>query len=296
MLGGKVYAGPAPASLLQSPTAGATNVDPDPTLTWRWVDDLMLNGSFETGFNPGWYIGGQYPNIWQVYTDTTNAYGMGYRLATTYMPNSPRSAGQLFQDLYVPADALSATFQWKERLWNLMPVYPLLARLRVLLYQGGTPVALLEDVTGKEPQFLSHNWVTRSTNLLAYAGQNIQLVSQADGYLAQAYSGWYADLDGFTFSCEHFSAPPEFQVYLGKSSTLRSTNLVGTTAELNLAAPPLASATTYYWRVAAVRDGITNYSSTTQFKNGQRVLPQMTVTGRTATGVLLSFPTHPNWN
>ena len=292
-LGGNACASSAPGPLLQSPSPGATNVAPDTTLTWRWVDDLMVNGSFETGFSPGWYAGGQYPAIWAVYTDTTNAYGMGYKWAGSSMPNVLRSTGQVFQDLYIPADAISATLQWKERIYNTLP-YTIMGRLRVLLYQGGVPVVLLEDAMGNEPQFLSHNWVSRSTNLLAYAGQNIQLVVQADGYIPQAAFAWFADVDGFGFSSEYFSAPPEFQVYLGKSSTLRSTNLVGTTSELSFAAPPLAPATSYFWRVAAVRDGVTNYSSTVQFKTGQRVLPQVTMTGRTATGVLLSFPTQAN--
>ncbi|MEI2724832.1 MAG: hypothetical protein V9H26_15185 [Verrucomicrobiota bacterium] len=164
-----------------------------------------------------------------------------------------------------------------------------------MIFQGGVPVALLEDAMGNEAQFLGGNWVSRSTNLLAYAGQSFQLVIQANGYVALPASNfWFADLEGFTFKCEYFSAPPDFQVYIGKNATLRSTNLVTTTTELSFSALPLDSLTTYFWRVGAVRDGVTNYSNTAQFKTHQRVLPQLVVTGRTSTGILLSFPSRTN--
>lgn len=269
---------------------GTMNVDPDPTFTWRWVDDLIANGSFESGMSPGWYTGGPDSSIWQVYTSTTNAYGMGYKWATTFMPSSNRATGQMIQDLYVPADATSATLQWKERIWQLASPGMLIGRLRILLYQNGSPVLLLEDAFGTEYEFGTHNWVSRSTNLLAYAGQSLQLVIQADSYSSLARSFWIADVDGFTFSSEHFSAPPEFQVYLGRSSPLRSTNQVGDLTALNFAAPPLSPSTVYYWRVAAVRDGVTNYSSTALFKTGQRVLPMLALSGRSDTGLRFTFP------
>jgi hypothetical protein len=289
-------ASPAPAPLLQSPASGALNVDPDTTLSWRWVDDLMANGSFESGMTPGWYTGGANPDIWQIFTSATNAWGMGYRWAGTQSPYyvSPAN-GQLIQDLYIPADAVSATLQWSERIINLQPYVPM-ARLRVMLFQGGSWVTTLEDALGSEPIFMSRNWVTRSTNLLAYAGQSLQLVVQANSYYPQAATMWWADVDGFSFTCENASATPEFQVLLGKSSVLRATNQVGDTTALSLVAPPLDSSMTYYWRVGAVRDGVTNLSTTAHFKTGQRVLPAVTVAGVTDTGVRLSFPTRAGRN
>jgi hypothetical protein len=289
-------ASPAPAPLLQLPASGAVNVDPDTTLSWRWVDDLMVNGSFESGMTPGWYTGGANPDIWQIFTSTTNAYGMGFRLAGTQSPYYVAPAnGQLIQDLYIPADAVSATLQWSERIFDFIPTYPV-ARLRVMLFQGGGWVTTLEDALGNEPMFLSHNWVTRSTNLLAYAGQSLQLVVQVNFYDPRAATMWLADLDGFSFACEFTSAMPEFQVFLGKSSTLRATNQIGDTTALSLAVPPLDSLTTYYWRVGAVRDGVTNFSTTAHFKTGQRVLPAVTVAGVTDTSVRLSFPTRTGRN
>ncbi len=106
-------ANPAPAPTLQTPAANATNVDPDGWFGWRWVDDLMANGSFESGLTPGWYTGGQYPSVWKVYTSTTNAWGMGYRFVSTDFTLIPAPAyGQIIQDIYVPADATSATLSW----------------------------------------------------------------------------------------------------------------------------------------------------------------------------------------
>jgi len=118
---------------------------------------------------------------------------------------------------------------------------------------------------------------------------------QADTYSPEAYVLWWADVDGFSLACEH-SSTPEFQVLLGKSSILRSTNQIGDTTELMLAGPALDPSTTYYWRVGAVRDGVTNFSATAHFRTGLRVLPQLTVTGLTSTGVGLSFPSLLNRN
>jgi hypothetical protein len=185
--------------------------------------------------------------------------------------------------------------QWSERIFDFVPTYPL-ARLRVMLVQGGGLVAMLEDALGTEAAFLSHNWVNRSTNLLAYAGQSLQLVIQVNLYDLRAATMWLADVDGFSFAFEYTTATPEFQVLLGKSSTLRATNQIGDTTALSLAAPPLDSLTTYYWRVGAVRDGVTNFSTTAHFKTGQRVLPTVTVAGVTDTRVRLSFPSRADRN
>ena len=256
----------------------------------------MVNGSFESGMSPGWYSGGANPDMWQIFTSTTNAYGMGYRLAGTQSPYFVTPAnGQLIQDLYIPSDAVSATLRWSESIFDFVPNSPA-ARLRVMLFQGGGWVATLEDAYGNEPAFRSHAWVTRNTNLLAYAGQSLQLVVQANFYDPQASTLWWADVDGFSFACEYASATPEFQVLLGKSSTLRATNQIGDTTALSLAAPALDASTTYYWRVGAVRDGVTNFSTTAHFKTGQRVLPIVNVVGVTGTGVRLSFPTRSDRN
>jgi hypothetical protein len=289
-------ASPAPAPSLQSPAQGATNVDPDTTLTWRWVDDLIANGSFESGMDPGWYTSGANPDMWQIFTSTTNTWGMGYRLAGTQTPYFFYPAtGQLIQSIYIPADAVSATLQWSERIFDMVPTY-LLARLRVMMYQGGAWVRTLEDALGNEPVFLSHNWVTRSTNLLAYAGQSFDLVIQANTYDPRAVNSWFADVDGFGLACEHASATPQFLVWLGKSAALGETNQIGATTALSLIVPPLQPFTRYYWRVGALRDGVTNFSSTAYFNTGQRVLPALRVVGVTNTGVRLSFPTRAGRN
>lgn len=285
-----VPASPAPAPLPQSPAPGALNVDPDTRLTWRWVDELIANGSFESGLTPGWYVGGSNPEIWYIHTDSTNAYGMGYRWASTFMPYGYQASGQLMQDVFIPADATSATLRWSERITNGMPYYfPVIGRLSVQLYQDHLPVVTLHNAYGGEPEFLSYNWVTRTTNLLAYAGQIFQLVVEADGYPPYGQN-WRAELDGFSLACEYSSALPEFLVFLGKTSALGPTNQLGDTTALSLAPPALDSLTTYYWRVGAVRDGVTNFSATAQFTTGQRILPALTVTGVTSTSVHLSFP------
>ncbi|HEY5911589.1 MAG TPA: hypothetical protein VJA21_13400 [Verrucomicrobiae bacterium] len=286
MVGAVALASPAPAPLLVSPANGATNVDPDQILSWRWIDELMVNGGFDGGLSPGWYTGGSNPSLWQVYTTPTN------RFATTIIPMSTLAMGQLIQDFYIPLDATSATLQWQERVWNLLPS-TLIGRLRVLLFQGGGAVAKFEDATGSEAIFRPHTWVSRSADLGAYAGSSLQLVIQADTYSPAAVSSWYADVDSFTLRCEHGSTP-EFQVYVGKSQVLGPSNQVGTTTSLSYWSLPLDPNSTYYWKVAAVRDSVTNYSATSWFRTGQRALPQLTVAGLTASTAILQFASLTN--
>src|SRR5512133_1280097 len=262
---------PAPAPLLLSPMDGTNNVDPDPTLSWNWVDELVDNGSFETGMNPGWYTGGPNPEVWQIFVSSTNAYGMGYQWVTASMPTAFRPTAQLIHDLYIPSDATVATLRWEQRIWNLVPS-TLIGRLRVLLYENGGALVLLDNATGSENIYRSHNWVARSTNLLAYAGRSLQLVFEADGYSPPAANLWYADVDGISFSCQH-SVYPQFQVLVGKSAILKQTNLVGEVADLSFSSVVLDPLATYYWKVGAVRDGVTNFSPISQFQTGQRFLP-----------------------
>ena len=93
-------ASPAPAPTLLSPPSGASNVDPDSALSWRWVDELMVNGSFESGLTPGWYLGGANPSVWKIFPSTTNACGMGYKRAgTDFLFQPAYASAQLIQDL-----------------------------------------------------------------------------------------------------------------------------------------------------------------------------------------------------
>lgn len=291
-----MLANPTPPPSLVSPAPSASNVSPDAVLTWQWVDNLINNGSFESGgLLPGWYTGGTNANIWQVYNNHTNAYGMGYFWATVYMPYLPQATGQLIQDIYIPPDATSATLQWKQRIWNLQPsLRPEIGRLRVKLIQGGVTLATLDSANGAELIYQSHTWVSRSTNLLAFAGQSFQLVFQADSYSTLAVNDWFVDIDGVSLSSQYVTGAPDYQVYLSKQPTLTATNLVADTTDLYYGSLPLAPYTAYYWRVAAVRNGTTNYSSPAQFFTSARVLPKVAVTGQTATGVLLTFPTLTN--
>jgi hypothetical protein len=284
-----VSANPAPAPVLQTPTNGIVNFDPDGVFRWTWIDDLINNGSFESGMTPGWYTAGPNPGIWSVYTISSNTYGMGYRFATTTFPMLPTSMGQLIQDVSIPSDATSATLQWSEQIVNYLPQpYILTGRLRVVLYQGGAPIALLEDARGYEPQFLGYNFVTRITNLLAYAGQSLSLVFQADCLSTQGYNNWFASIDGVSFSCDHPSRP-DFQVLVGKSSTLTTSNQIGTTSDLSLSAPPLATNTTYFWKVGSVRDGVTNFSTRYSFKTGARTMPTLKYQGSSPFGLTLQL-------
>src|SRR5437588_926904 len=171
---------PAPAPVLQSPVSGASNVDPDGILKWTWTDDLVVNGSFETGMSPGWYTANNgSPPVWAIVTLSSNAYGMGFRYADAYFDyGSPTNAVQLIQDIYIPADATTAMLRWSDRVHEALPGRGT-GRLRVMLLEGGTAVAVLEDVFGS---FGKVNFVSHSTNLLAYAGQSLQLVFRVDAY------------------------------------------------------------------------------------------------------------------
>ncbi len=219
--------------------------------------------------------------MWQVYQTSTNKW------ATTVIPNSTTSSAQLIQDFSIPADAVSATIQWKERVWN--SALTQVGRFRVLLYKDGGVVARLEDTPGSA----SPTWVTRSTNLLAYAGSSLQIVIQADTYSPAAVNSWGADVDDVSLTCEH-STTPQFLVYVGKNRALLSSDQAGATTGLSFDSVALDPSSTYYWAVAAVRDGVANYSATNRFTTGPRVPPQLTILGLTFSTVRLGFISRTN--
>lgn len=241
----------------------------------------MINGGFENGLSTGWSTGGANPTMWQIYRTSTNNW------ATTVIPNSTGSSAQLIQDFCIPADAISATIQWKQRVGNLLP--SLIGRFRVLLNKDGHTIAKLEDTNGNA----SPTWVTRSTNLLAYAGSSLQIVIQADTYSPTAVNSWWADVDDFSLTCEH-PTTPQFVIYVGKKKPLLSTDQAGTTSGLGFDSAALEPATTYYWSVASVRDGVANYSATNSFTTGPRVLPPITILGLTFSTVRLGFFSRTN--
>jgi hypothetical protein len=261
-------------------------VDPDVALSWQWVDELIVNGSFETGLNPGWVAGGPNPTMWQLAGSPPDQF------ARTTIPNVSQALGQIAQDVVIPAEATSATLRWNVRVWNLLPA-SVIGRLRILVAENGGVVASLEDATGSETVFRAHTWVARSTNLLAYAGRTLQLVVRADTYSTAAVSSWYADVDGFSLSCEH-PARPQFLVYVGTNATLSATDQVADTTSLSFDSLALESSKRYYWRVASVRDGVTNSSATRTFTTGRRVLPPLTVAGVNETVARLQFQSRTN--
>jgi hypothetical protein len=281
-----VFGSPAPAPTLQTPANGAVNSDPDGILTWTWTDDLISNGSFETGFAPGWYAGGINPAVWSVSTMTSNTYGMGLRFATgAFSPSNPTNAGQLIQDITIPASATSAILAWNERIWTSLPTHPP-AQFKVMLYQDGSFLNLLENNFGSSSQ----SFVSRSTNLLVYAGQSLQLVFEARGISANTYQAFYADVDNVSFLCNHTSRPP-FEVLLSTSSNVGPADRIGTTSALNFSLPLLQTNTTYYWKIGAARDGVTNYSSRFSFRTGVRVLPKIVVQYSGGSSLNLAFST-----
>ena len=282
---GRSFANPAPPPALVSPAIGATNVDPDPTLTWRWVDDLLANGGFEAGLAP-WYTGGSNPSTWQVNTTPTNKW------ATSTLLPIIGATGQLIQDFVIPPDATSATLQWKERVWNLIPSQ-VIGRHRVLLYENGSALLLLVSATGSESIYTSHNWVSHSTNLLAYAGRTLQVVVQAEALSGLAGNNWYSDVDAFSFSCEH-PTMPDFQIYAGKDPALTAGDLLGGTNDVSFSSVALLPFTTYYWKVSSIRDGVTNYSTVSRFTTGQRVLQPLTILNVSDVSVRVRFPTRLN--
>ncbi len=224
--------------------------------------------------------------MWQIYTTSTTKW------ATTVIPPSTTASGQLVQDVTIPFDATSATLTWRERVWNLVPA-SLLGRFRVQLYKDGGNIANLEDATGSEPLFRTHTWVVRTTNLLAYAGSTLQIVVRADTYSPMAVNSWFADVDDFSFICQH-SATPEFQIFISKNQPLQWTDQVGSTTNLVFDSAVLDPSSAYYWTVASARDGFVTYSVTNRFTTGPRVLPQLSLAGMTDFNVYFQFLSRTN--
>jgi hypothetical protein len=154
--------------------------------------------------------------------------------------------------------------------------------------QADAYLQVFADVDGHQPEYNTLQWVSHSVDLLALAGQSFQFSVQCRRYSpAYAVQCW-AEVDAFSVKCVHPSTP-EFQVYLCKFGLGLSQNNIGSTTDLGFAVANLEPFTTYQWRVASVRDGITNLSAIASFKTGPSSAPKILPVQVTATGVTLQF-------
>jgi hypothetical protein len=269
---------------LSFPTNAAQNVATDLTLKWDWVDELLVNGDFEQGFNSGWSVYADSPAGWEPMwnPDLTTFAGTSERYTSGY--------ATLSQDVSIPGDATRARLSWKERM-GFTAQMPVNYRTRLIIsaVQGGAYLQVFEDMDGHQPEYSTPQWIQRSADLTSLAGQSFQLSIQCRRVSPLYALQCWADVDGFSLQCSH-SATPEFQVFLCKSGESLSGSCVGSTTALAFTPPELEPLTTYQWQVASVRDGVTKLSAIRSFRTGQSSAPRVLPVTVTSSGVTLQFP------
>lgn len=227
----KLFSSPAPAPALKFPANAAQNIPTDLDLGWTWTDELLINGSFEQGFVSGWSLDAGGLAAWIVFTNSDNS-----RFAGTSQWYQNGSA-TMSQDVYVPPDATSVQLIWKDVMYPSGTI-PQQYRTRLIIsaVQADACLQVFEDVDGHQPEYTPLQWVSRSADLLALAGQSFQLSVQCRRYSPGFAIQCWAEVDAFSLKCVHPSTP-EFQVYLCKSGSALSQSYIGSTTDLGFSVP-----------------------------------------------------------
>lgn len=119
-----------PLATIPEPADGATNIPVMVKLQWSpGVGEILENGGFETGDFTGWRtVNGGY-GAWMINDGTfdpdgpegTNAPVSGRYSAMTQQIGG--GTHLLFQDVFIPAEALNATLSWSDRIRNHTPYF-----------------------------------------------------------------------------------------------------------------------------------------------------------------------------
>jgi len=281
----RLAAAPAPAPILLSPADAATNVGLDPSLTWGWRDELIVNGGFGTVLSAGWTVWGLSPRgMWKRVVEPPND-----GLAEADLSFSRLDATTLTQIVTLPADTTSALFGWLERLPPSGSVPPGMPSpgLRADVTDGQTVLETLHESNGDEPEFQGGGWAARIADLTAYAGQTVYLRFRA--WSSDRPAGFYARVDGVSLRVERTDLPT-FDLYLGTSLPLGPANLIAQVNALSHDLNGLPANTRHCWQVGAVRDGVTNLSRVFSFTTEQ-IAPTLTVVSLASDRVTIRFDT-----
>jgi uncharacterized repeat protein (TIGR01451 family) len=237
------------------PSDRATNVALTPNLVWNpGVGNILINGGFETGDLTGWsQINGGY-GAWVLNDGKINPDGPEEPtppLAGKYGVLVTQFGGgnhHLYQDVYLPADALGATLSWADRIHNYATYFAPNQAFRVEVRNTNNIVLAVAFET-KLGDPLLNDWTNRTFDLSPFRGSSVRIAFvelDSIGYLN-------VNLDEISVTLGDSATPTTFDVYFGTTPTLASTDFRGNSTNALWVLPRLGLNSTYYWQVVSRR-------------------------------------------
>lgn len=237
------------------PADGATNIPVSVELRWSaGVGEILRNGGFESGDFTGWLATNSAFGAWIINDGTVDPDGP----EPTNAPVNGRfnalvaqiggGTQLLFQDVFIPADALGATLSWTDRIRNHASYFAPNQVFRAEIRNEQDAVLDVAFTTQPGDPLLSE-WTPRQFALDRYRGQTVRIAFfQEDG---MGFFNTY--LDEVSVRLGDTAIATTFDVYLGTTTNLGPAELLGNTTNASWTVPGLALNSTYFWRVRARR-------------------------------------------
>lgn len=242
------------------PADGATNVPVSVELRWSaGVGEILRNGGFETGDFTGWLtVNGGYGE-WVINDGTFNPDGpeeTNAPVSGSYNALVAQIGGGthlLFQDVRIPAEALSATLSWSHRIRNHASYFAPNQVFRVEVRNQQNVVLDVAFTTELGDELLS-DWSSHQFSLDRHRGQTVRIAFYQED--STGYFNTY--LDDVSVRLGDAAIPTTFDVYFGTSTNLGPAEFLGNTTNATWEMSGLALNSTYFWQVVTRRaDAVT---------------------------------------
>jgi uncharacterized repeat protein (TIGR01451 family) len=248
-----------PTPFRPQPPHGATNVPVSIALSWNpGVGEITVNGGFETGDFTGWaMVNGGY-GAWVINDGTLDPDGP----EGTNTPLSGKfnamvaqiGGGQhlVYQDVFIPPDALTAEWRWSDRIRNYTPYFAPNQVFRVEVRDTNHAVLATAFTTQPGDPPLT-DWQQRRFDLTPFRGRVVRLA-----FNEEDSTGYFnVLLDDVSVRLGEPAMPTTHDVYFGTTPTPGAAEFRGNTTNAFWSLPSLALNTTYYWRIVARRGAAT---------------------------------------
>lgn len=256
-----------PTPFRPQPAHRATNVPVSIALSWNpGVGEIMVNGGFETGDFTGWAMMNGGYGAWVINDGTFDPDGP----EGTNTPISGKfnamvaqiGGGQhlLYQDVFIPPDALTAEWSWSDRIRNYTPYFAPNQVFRVEVRDTNHAVLATAFSTQPGDPTLT-DWQQRRFDLTPFRGRVLRLA-----FYEEDSTGYFnVLLDDVSVRLGEPETPTTHDVYFGITPTPGAAEFRGNTTNAFWPLPSLALNTTYYWRIVARRGAATTAGPVWQF-------------------------------
>jgi len=154
----------------------------------------------------------------------------------------------LYQDVFIPSDALAAEWRWSDRIRNYTPYFAPNQVFRVEVRDTNHAV-LATAFTTQLGDTLLNDWQQRRFDLTPFRGRTVRLA-----FYEEDSTGYFnVLLDDVSVRLGEPATPTTHDVYFGTTPAPGAAEFRGNTTNAFWPLPALALNTTYYWRIVARR-------------------------------------------